>query len=185
AVNWLRPEAARHEAAGLAELEQKARGQERAQRLNALQRQIADADFDGEALWPQFRTLVADFPESSSHEIEPLRLALVARREEQIGRRALAAFDHLVSSEARSGDLQALLAQADRFLNDYPGSSHQPEVRRRRAAYVLRLDERDIEPARAFSAKFPLDFAARREHFQRYLDRHPGGAFVPEADAAL
>lgn len=183
--NLFRPEAARYEAARLAELQQEARSQERAQRLNTLQRQIADPDFDGEALWPQFRQLVAEFPESSSHEIEPIRLALLTRRAEQISRRARAGFDGLVSSEARHGDLQALLAQADRFLSDYPGSAHELEVRRRRAAYVLRLDERDIEPARAFSAKFPLDFALRREHYQRYLDRHPGGAFAAEANAAL
>ena len=59
------------------------------------------------------------------------------------------------------------------------------EVRRRRAAFLLRLDERDIESARAYSAAQPLNFQTRREHYQRYLERHPDGAFASEANEAL
>src|SRR5262249_12675090 len=36
-----------------------------------------------------------------------------------------------------------------------------------------------------YSAREPLNFQTRREHYQHYLDRHPDGASRSEADAAL
>jgi hypothetical protein len=51
---------------------------------------------------------------------------------------------------------------------------------------LRRLDEQDIQAARAYSARNPLNFQTRREHYQRYLDKHPtGGAFTKEAEEAL
>jgi hypothetical protein len=79
-----------------------------------------------------------------------------------------------------------MIRRADAFLAEYPGTSSESEARRWRNALVYRLDERDIQEARAYSARQPLNFQTRREHYQRYLDRHPaGGAFAKEAETAL
>src|SRR5262249_7888692 len=78
-----------------------------------------------------------------------------------------------------------LVDQADRFLRDYAGTPPESDVRHRREAYLGRMDESVIESARAYSAKNPLNFQTRREHYQRYLDKHPTGAAAPEATAAL
>ena len=39
--------------------------------------------------------------------------------------------------------------------------------------------------ARNYSARQPLNFQTRREAYQRYLDRHPGGASAAEARTAV
>src|SRR5262249_15552384 len=54
-----------------------------------------------------------------------------------------------------------------------------------RDAYFSRMDEHGIEIARDYSARNPLNFQTRREHYQRYLDKHPTGAAVKEARSAL
>src|SRR5262249_12923664 len=104
---------------------------------------------------------------------------------EQQAARAQGAFDELVASEQQASDLLPLVVQADRFLRDYTGTPHESEVRRRRDAYLGRLDDRDIEFARNYSARQPLNFQTRRESYQRYLDKHPDGAFADEARTAL
>jgi hypothetical protein len=52
--------------------------------------------------------------------------------------------------------------------------------------YLLRLDEQDIQAARDYSARSPLNFHTCCEHYQYYLEKHPaGGAFTQEARTAL
>jgi hypothetical protein len=106
--------------------------------------------------------------------------------QETAGRERLA--DSAFRELQRLRDEEALsdrIERADCFLNDFAGTAYEAEVRHLRDACLLRLDERDIEPARAYSAAHPLDFQTRREQYQSYLERHPDGAFAAEANAAL
>jgi hypothetical protein len=184
--NWLRPSAARAEDQHLHDLGEEAHRKTGIDRLADLARQAADPEADAEALWQQLRQVQAQHPEADAAVLDELHTALQARRSEQLARQAQRAFLDLEATEQRTSDLPTLILEADQFLRTYAGSAPEAAVRRRRAAYVLRLDERDIEAARDYSAREPLQFAARRAHFQRYLDKHPGGgAFTQEALAAI
>jgi hypothetical protein len=180
-----RPAAARAEAERLRELDGQVRGRHREERLAELHRRAADADADPEGLWQQFQAFHADYPEQDlDADWQQFRAALKARRDAERERHAHSAFADLERAE-RQGDLPRLVEQADRFQRDYAGTSHESEVRRRRQAWLLRLDERDVDDARSYSASQPLNFQTRRERYQRYLERHPEGAFVQEAREAL
>jgi GTPase SAR1 family protein len=185
--NWLRPGAASAEAERLRDLSRQARLQKGELRLAELRRRAADPDADPEAVWQQFQGFRADYPENDvAGELQQLRAAIKVRRDEQIAHRAQAAYDDLVTAEHSNGsDLLALITQADRFLNRYPGAAYEAEVRKRRDGYVNRLESGDIEIARSYSARQPLNFQTRREHYQRYLDKHSSGVFTNEAAAAL
>jgi hypothetical protein len=154
--------------------------------LAELRRQSADADADPEVVWRRFQDFHADYPEVSlDGDMQTLRSALKARHDDEMARRADRAFDELLAGEQQTAELLALVEQADRFLSRYAGTPHEAEVRRKRDAYLARLDERVIEVARVYSAKNPLNFQTRREHYQRYLDRYPSGAAAAEARTAL
>src|SRR5205807_4366627 len=103
----------------------------------------------------------AEYPEVSSEEQAALAARTRVRCRALAARRAGQAYDDLISAEQRTGDLAALVVQADRFLHEHAGSAWEQDVRRRRASYLLRLDERDIEPAREYTARKPLDFLGR------------------------
>src|SRR5208282_1030548 len=106
--------------------------------------------------------------------------------DEQVEQRAQRAYDEFRRTTERSDDLTALVAAAEAFLRDFAGTSPETEVRRCRELFMQRLDERDIQAARAYSATQPLNFQKRREHYQCYLEKHPsGGNFAREAQAAL
>jgi hypothetical protein len=181
----LRPAAAEAERERLRDLDEQVRVRQREERLADLRHKAADPDADPEALWQDFQRFRADFPDQDvGGDWESFRATIKARYDAERERKARAAFADLERLERR-GDLALLAEQADRFLRDYPGTPHESEVRRRRAGYVLRLDERDIDEARAYSAKEPLNFQTRRERYQRYLERHPEGAFAREAHDAL
>ncbi len=186
--HWGRTGSSEIEAAHLQDLANKARRFTCGQRLDEVRQLAGNSHADVEQLWERLQACRAEFPEVVNREDwGPLHAQMRARLDEELARRSRHAFEELVrSEEQRPGDLEELIAGADRFLQAHAGSAQESEVRRRRAAYVHRLDERDIEPARAYSANNPLDFPARLTHYQHYLDRHPGGgAFTSEARAAL
>lgn len=174
------------EEARLADLRQQARQVQCDECLAELRRRAADADADPEDVWRMFQAFHADYPEVSvAGDLEQLRSAAKARRDANIARRAQRAYDELLVAEQRLADPASFLDQADDFLARYPGTPPEAEVRRKRDAYLARLDERCIEVARTYSAKNSLNFQTRREHYQRYLDRYPTGAAAAEAKAAL
>ncbi|MHB1425853.1 MAG: TRAFAC clade GTPase domain-containing protein [Gemmataceae bacterium] len=156
-----------------------------AERLNELRHHAADADADAETVWQELQRFHGDFPE---HDVDSdwhsFRDTLKQRRDAERERRAESSFGEL-ERLGEKGDLSARIEQADRFLHEFAGTSHEYEARRRRSAFLLRLEERDVESARAYSAAHPLNFQTRREHYQRYLERHPEGAFAKEVNEAL
>ncbi len=180
-----RPGAAQAEGAELARLDALVSEQRYAERLDELTRRAADPDGDPEAVWRLYRSLREDFPGRESDDALE-RLSAIARQRrdaarEREARNALADLEH---AEGQA-DLAGLVARADRFLREHGDTPAAAEVRKRRAAYLRRLDEHDIETARDYSAREPLNFHTRRERYQEYLDRHPTGAFAAEAADAV
>jgi hypothetical protein len=171
----------------LKEIAHAARQQECDARLAELRHQAADPDADPEKLWHQFQDFRGRFPEVNvTGDLEQLRTNLQSRRDDQRRHAAQRAFDALMRHSQRPTDLMAVVTEADRFLRDFADTGLEEEVRRCRTACLLRLDEQDIHAAREYSARQPLNFQTRRELYQRYLDRHPGGgACTEEAKAAL
>jgi hypothetical protein len=185
ARHLLRPSAAQAEADHLSRLDADLRQQRLGERLSELRRQAGDEDADAEAVWQQFQSFHADFPECDvTGDLQRLRDGIKARRDAERERKAEAAFAELQRPD-RAGDLATMVATADRFLRDHGDTKQADAARRLRAAYLRRLDERDFEAARAYSVKNPLNFYTRREHYQDYLSKHPDGAFVKEAAAAM
>ncbi len=180
------PSATQVEERRLRELAADARRQECSTRLAELRRHAADPDADPEAAWQEFLTFRTSYPEADvDADLQYLRDTVKARRDDQVARKARQAYDTLVSAGQQASDLPVLLVQSDRWLRLYGGLPEEPDVRRRRDALLARLEERDMELARAYSAHEPLNFQTRREHYQRYLDRHPDGSLRAEAEAAL
>jgi hypothetical protein len=180
------PEATRAEEARLRDLAADVRRHECEARLADLRRRGTDPDADPEAAWQQFISFRADYPEADiDADLHYLRDTIKARRDEQLAQKARQAYDELVSAEQHSSDLPVLLAQGDRWLRQYRGHAEEADVRRRRDACLARIDERDIEAARAYSAREPLNYQTRRDEYQRYLDRHPDGTARSEAEVAL
>jgi GTPase SAR1 family protein len=183
--HFLRPAAAEAERERLRTLDEQVRTKQRDERLADLRRRAADPDADPESVWQELQAFHADYPEQDvGDDWQQFRASLKARRDQERERRAQAAFADLERLEPQ-GNLPLLVEHADRFLRDHAGTSPESEVRRCRAAYLLRLDERDVDEARAYSAANPLNFQTRREHYQHYLERHPEGAFAGEAREAL
>ncbi|MBY0523733.1 MAG: GTPase domain-containing protein [Gemmataceae bacterium] len=171
----------------LDELAAQLRERDRVSRLSELRRKSADPDADPEASWREFQDFRARFPEANvDGDLDQLRAVIKARRDDQVKQRAQRAYEELARASQRSSDLSGLVMLTDRFLRDHSGSFLEPEVRRIRAGAVRRLDEQEIQAARTYSAQQPLNFHTRRELYQRYLDRHPGGGtFADEARGAL
>jgi hypothetical protein len=162
-----------------------AHAQQYSERLTQLHRHAADPDADAETVWQELQRFHRDFPE---HDVDgdwrSFRNALKQRRDDERERRAETAFRDLQRLSDKD-DLSDRIEQADRFLREFADTAHESEVRRIRGACLLRLDERDIESARVYSTAHPLNFSTRRERYQRYLERHPDGAFAAEAKTAL
>jgi hypothetical protein len=168
----------------------------REERLADLRRRAADPDADSERVWEEFRRFRDDFPEHNvDSEWAAFRDRLKKRRDEQVARRereeraarerrAEAAFRELERAEQGKSPLERVKL-ADDFLSKHPDTAPVAEVRRRRLANLRRQDEHDVQEARNYSAKNPLNFLTRRQHYQRYLDAHPQGAYVSEASAAV
>jgi hypothetical protein len=154
--------------------------------LADLRRRAADPDADPEQVWQQFQAFHSAYPEADVEgELQQLRAAVKTRRDAQLAQRAQRSYDELVAAEGQAPDLLTLVDEADRFLRDYAGTPHEEDVRRRRDTYLTRIDDHDIEFARNYSARQPLNFQTRRETYQHYLDKHPTGAFADEARTAV
>ncbi len=162
-----------------------AHAQQYSERLTQLRRHAADPDADAETVWQELQRFHRDFPE---HDVDgdwrSFRDALKQRRDSERERLAETAFRELQRLSDKD-DLSDRIEQADRFLREFADTAHESEVHRIRTACLLRLDERDIESARVYSTAHPLNFSTRRERYQRYLERHPDGAFAAEAKTAL
>ncbi|TMQ29281.1 MAG: hypothetical protein E6K70_25940, partial [Planctomycetota bacterium] len=170
----------------IANLGMRARESEFSVQLAALRRLAGDPDSDADMAWQDWHALRATYPEmAAGAELQALGATLRVRREDQLTRRSQRAYDLLLKAEQDGADLSILLAHTDQFLGDYAGSRMEGDVRQRRSAYLARLEERDIEAARNYSARYPFHFQARRERYQRCLDKHPTGAFAAEAASAL
>jgi hypothetical protein len=170
----------------LVQLQTEARRQECETRLAEMRRRAEDPEVNAEALWEDFRRFHADYPEAATaSDVEGLRSALKARRDDVVESKAGQAYAELQAAEGRSADLADLVQLADRFLHRFAGTALESEFRQRRDAYLARMDERLIEVARSYSAKNPFNFQTRREHYQRYLDRYPAGAAATEARSGL
>jgi hypothetical protein len=183
--HWLRPTAARAEQRCLRDLDERIHNKEYDERLAELRHRAADPDADAETVWQELQRFHQDFPEHDvDSDWQQFRNTLKARLDAESARRAEVAFGELERAGEKN-DLTARIDLADRFLRDFAGTAHESEVRRRRDACLLRLDEHDVESARVYSAAHPLHFQTRRERYQRYLERHPDGAFVREATEAL
>jgi hypothetical protein len=181
----LRPAAAQSEEDHLRQLDSDLRQQRREEHLADLRRQAGDEDADAEAVWQQFQSFHADFPEYDvSGDLRRLRDSVKARRDVERERKAQLAFAEL-QRPGKAGDLTTMVALADRFLRDHGDTKQADAARRLRAAYLGRIDERDFEAARAYSVKSPLNFYTRREHYQDYLSKHPDGAFAKDAASAM
>ncbi|MBL8800206.1 MAG: GTPase domain-containing protein [Planctomycetia bacterium] len=175
------------EDAVIADLNRQLRDRQRDARLAELRRQAADPDANPEAGWQLFQEFRALHPEVDvDGDLEALRAAMKARRDEQFNRRAYQSLDELRRAAEGFEDLPALLQRADGFLAEFAESKFAAEARQHRSYFAQRLDERDIQTARDYSTKQPLNFQTRREHYQRYLEKHPvSGAFVQEANLAI
>jgi hypothetical protein len=170
----------------LHDLDKQARAKECEQQLAELRRLAADVEADPEEVWRRFHQFHAAFPETElPTEVASLRARVEARRDKQIAEKAQRAYDELRAADAQSPDLPAQIALADGFLRDFPESAWAQDVRRRRDACLERLEDRDLEAARTYSARQPFNFQTRRELYQRYLDHHPDGSLRKEAAEAL
>jgi hypothetical protein len=169
------------------ELNRRIRDRDRDARLADLRRHAADSDADPAALWQRFQEFRQAYPEVNvDGDLEQLRAVIKGRRDQQFNEKARRALDDLLRAADRPGNLQELLNQADRYLAEFPAGPFDDEARRCRAAILRRLDELDIQAARDYSARNPLHFQTRREHYLRYLAQHPaGGRFAREAEEAL
>jgi GTPase SAR1 family protein len=181
----LQPAAARAEDEELVALDHQIADRRFAERFAELSRRCADPDADPEETWEKYRSLREEFPDRDPDvELQQARESARRRRDEARERSARSALADLQHAESQA-DLAALIAQADRFLREHADTTAAEEVSSRRASYVRRLDEHDIEAARDYSAREPLNFFSRRQRYQAYLDRHPQGLFATEASAAV
>ena len=181
----LQPAAARAETEHLHQLDTSLREQRRDERLASLRRQAADEDTDAEAVWQQFQSFHAEFPEHDlQDDLQRLRDEVKRRRDLERERKAQGAFAELQRPD-RAGDLALTVTLTERFLREYGDTKQAAAARKLREACLLRIDESDFATARAYSIKQPLNFHTRREYYQDYLRKHPDGAFAKDAAEAM
>ncbi len=192
----MRPAALRWEREEVASLDQLLREQQQQERLAELRRSADDPDADPEGVWAEFLRFRGDFPE---YDLDSEGLYLRQRLKTASDRRKAAKAAELQAKrekEARlalrdleraeqSASLAELLEKATRLSREHTGTSVEAELLKRRAGYLRRMDDRDFETARDYSTRFPQNFYTRKQKYQQYLDRHPGGVHVSEVQVAL
>jgi Double-GTPase 2 len=183
--NLFRPGGVRAESEIMRELDVRVGDRLYASQLGELTRRAADLESDPEDVWRLYRELRTSFPDREPDaNLERLGEAARGRRDEAREHAARIALADLEHSEGQA-DLAALIVRADRFLREHGDTTAAAEVSKRRETYLRRQDEHDIDAARDYSAREPLNFHTRRERYQQYLDRHPTGAFTSEAATAV
>ncbi|HEV3236786.1 MAG TPA: hypothetical protein VGZ25_07335, partial [Gemmataceae bacterium] len=184
--NVLSAAGSRDEEERLKELTTKARQHELTAKLSEWRGLALKTDNDPQDVWQRLQSIKYDFPDAEiGDEISQLQQQVQARRQSQLDRRADRAFEDLIAAEGNKTDLPALRDRADRFLKDFAGTPHEAEVRKRREAIRSRLEDNELQVARAYSAEHPLNFQTRKDHYHDYLSNHPNGALHGEAEAAL
>lgn len=161
---------------------------EHREQIAELGRRATDPDADGASLWREYLTLREAQP-----DVEPdaaglavrdrLRVLLDAamkRADAARDQRGRAALRELEQRESTL-ELPALIERAAGLAREYADSPVGAEIEKRARSYRDRLDERDFESARDYSARSPGNFLTRRQKFQAYLDGHPGGNFASRA----
>lgn len=182
---YLAPTTARDQRDHLRHLEAELRTEQMQARLEAIRRAASDPDADMEKVWARYKSLQEDYPEADfDSPNQTFRDLLKQRRDADRERRADRAFQELTAAETRE-DAPALVARADAFLKDHAGTRRVADVEARLSRYLAGVDERDIEAARTYRARQPINFHTQRENFLRYLEKHPEGSHVSEAKLAL
>ena len=115
-------------------------------------------------------------------KVDPIDLQARAEAAELAAQGGL---DDLVAAEHKLTDPNELAQIAEELVRTHAKSSVAAELRRRRDGYFRRVEEKEIELARAAATTDPQDFAARQRPYLDYLDRHPLGFFLPEAKRAI
>ncbi len=95
------------------------------------------------------------------------------------------ALDRLAIAEHQNLDAAELAKLAESLVESHAKTSQASELRRRRDGYYRRVEEHEMELARAFSANHPQEFQNRLQGYRDYLDHHPLGCFVAEARQAV
>ncbi len=183
----------------LAELNEEVERREFERAFADLRRRAADASTDPRSALGQFHAFHARYPDAPG--LAEVRSQIEARLHPLLRREAQRAYDELLKAEQRllrtgpsSTDrerdaarqrLEELAARAGGLMKEFSDPELASKLRERRNAYLRRLDEHAFESARDYGRREPLHFQTRRERFQAYLDRHPGGAFEKEARAAV
>jgi hypothetical protein len=192
----MRPAALRAEREDVAELDRLLRDREQQERLAGLRRSADDPDADPEAIWAEFLRFRGDFPDydldgeglylrqrlkKASDLRKEAKAAEVRAKREKEARLALRDLERA----EQSATLTALVDQATRLAREHDGTSIAAQLLSRRDGYLRRIDDRDFETARDYSTRHPQNFYTRKQKYQQYLDRHPGGARVNEVKIAL
>jgi hypothetical protein len=182
---YLAPSSARAEREHLRKLELDLRGEQFRARLDEVRRAASDPDADVEMVWSLYKAVQADFPDVDfDSPTQTFRELLKQRRDSERERRADRAFQELIAAETRE-DAPTLVLRAESFVREHAGTRRVVDVEARRTRYLAGVDERDIEAARTYRARQPVNFHLQRDNFLRYLERHPEGKFVSEARQTL
>jgi hypothetical protein len=182
---YISPAAARTEREHLRQLEVDLRAEQLRARVEEVQRGADDPDADMEKVWALYRAIQADYPDADLDSATlSFRDKLRQRRDGERERRADRAFQELVAAEVRE-DTPALVARAEAFLREHPGTRRAREVTDRMRGYIAGVDDREFESARVYRARQPINFHTQRENFLRYLEKHPDGHHSSEARQAL
>jgi hypothetical protein len=162
---------------------EQARHEERWKEVHASALSLTGID-DPEKPLAQLDRFLMEFPDTP-RRAEVLALARTLKAELASRRAGLERklVDDLIRSESLPGSSPVdLIEKARQFLAEHPESALRSEVQARLDEYVKKLDDRDIERARDYSRRYPMNFAARIERFGDYLKSHQtGGRFISEA----